>query len=189
LRKKQTPAEAVMWEILRDRKFLDLKFRRQHQIGEYVVDFFCDEHKIAIELDGSVHEEGYQGKKDKTRGAYLRSIGVKVLRFRNEDLLSNPESALNRIALSCPSPAGRGVGGEGNPGMAAYADIPGFCKSASLEEIRKHGHVLTPGRYVGAEAVQDDLPAPRPGVHYVYAIACNGGSYYIGHTDNIPRRW
>jgi len=46
--------------------------------------------------------------------------------------------------------------GEGNPGVAPYADIPGFCKSATLEEIRKHGHVLTPGRYVGAEAQEDD---------------------------------
>lgn len=49
--------------------------------------------------------------------------------------------------------------------------------------------MLTPGRYVGAAAVEDDLPAPRPGVFYVYVIACEGGSFYIGHTDNIPRRW
>jgi hypothetical protein len=70
-----------------------------------------------------------------------------------------------------------------------YADIAGFYRSAPLEEVRKHGHVLTPGRYVGAEAQEDDLPAPRPGVYFVYAIAYDGGSYYIGHTDNLPRRW
>ncbi|MGN2393619.1 N-6 DNA methylase, partial [Pelomicrobium sp. G1] len=46
--------------------------------------------------------------------------------------------------------------GEGNPGMTAYVDIPGFCKSATLDEVRKYGHVLTPGRYVGAEAARDD---------------------------------
>jgi len=70
-----------------------------------------------------------------------------------------------------------------------YEDVPGFCKSATLETIAAHGHVLTPGRYVGAEEIEDDLPAPRPGVFYVYAIACEGGSYYIGQTDNLPQRW
>jgi len=70
-----------------------------------------------------------------------------------------------------------------------YSDIPGFGKSAKLDEIRAHGHVLTPGRYVGAEEAEDDLPAPRPGVFFVYAIACEGGSLYIGHTDDLRRRW
>jgi len=82
-----------------------------------------------------------------------------------------------------PSP----LAGEGGGG--GYKDIPGFCKAATLDDIRKHGHVLTPGRYVGAEAQEDDLPAPRPGVYFIYAIACEGGSYYIGHTDNLHRRW
>jgi type I restriction enzyme M protein len=153
LRKKQTPAETVMWELLSNRRFMGLKFRRQHQIGEYVVDFFCNEQKVVIELDGPVHKTTDQAKKDKTRDAYLESVGMTVLRFRNEDILSNPESALKKIASNLPSPGGRGVGGEG---VAVYRDIPGFCKSASLEEVRKHGHVLTPGRYVGAEAQEDD---------------------------------
>jgi len=82
-----------------------------------------------------------------------------------------------------PSTSGRGAGGEG------YIDVPGFCYSASKKEIAGHGYVLTPGRYVGAEEAEDDLPAPRPGVFFVYVIACEGGSYYIGHTDNMPRRW
>ncbi len=156
LRRKQTNAEAVMWELLRDRRFTGLKFRRQHQIGEYVVDFYCHDKKLVVELDGAVHAEPEQARKDKTRDAYLKSLGLTVLRIRNDELVSDPESTLRRIAAHIPSPAGRGAWGEGNPGLSAYADIPGFCKSATLDDIRKHGHVLTPGRYVGAEAVEDD---------------------------------
>jgi len=172
LRKKQTAAEAVMWEFLRNRRFMNLKFRRQHQVGEYVVDFYCDEYNLAIELDGPVHDEAKQSKKDKTRDAYLQSLGLTVLRLRNENFLADPEAAFSRIAQSLPSPAGSGAGsgerlaeeslpspvgrGAGGEGVAVYRDIPGFCKSATLEEVRKHGHVLTPGRYVGAEAQEED---------------------------------
>ncbi len=58
-----------------------------------------------------------------------------------------------------PSPTGRGATGEGDPAALSYRDIPGFCRSVTLEEIRKHGWVLTPGRYVGAE-VQDEDDEP-----------------------------
>ena len=132
---------------------MNLKFRRQHQVGECVVDFYCDEHKLAVELDGPVHDEARQAKKDKTRDSYLQSLGLTVLRLHNEDFLADPEADLTKIAQAYPSPTGRGAGGEG---VAVYRDIPGFCKSATLDDIRKHGHVLTPGRYVGAEAVEDD---------------------------------
>ncbi len=55
LRIKETKAERIVWRLLRNRKFLNLKFRRQHQIGLYIVDFYCDELKLILELDGSVH--------------------------------------------------------------------------------------------------------------------------------------
>ena len=76
------------------------------------------------------------------------------MRIPNSDVLDNTESALKRIAavLSLPL-SGRGMQGEG---VIGYHDIPGFCKSATLEEIRGHGHILTPGRYVGAEPQPED---------------------------------
>ena len=153
LRKKQTPAEAVMWELLRNRQFMGLKFRRQHQIGEYVADFYCDEHGLVVELDGAIHTTETQARKDKTRDAYMTSLGLTVVRIPNAVLLADPKATLEQIAANLPSPPGRGAGGED---VAVYRDIPGFCKSATLDEIRKHGHVLTPGRYVGAEAAEDD---------------------------------
>jgi type I restriction enzyme M protein len=78
---------------------------------------------------------------------------------------------------------------RGDKDAGKYQDIAGFCMSAKLADIRAHGHVLTPGRYVGAEEAEDDLPAPRPGLFFVYAIECEGGSHYIGQTDDLRQRW
>jgi len=124
LRKKQTKAEEFLWEMLRNRKFMGLKFRRQHQIGEYIVDFYCDEHKLIIELDGEVHVPDKQKKHDKIRDKYLTTLGNKVLRFANEIVFDSPEDVLEMVkdslspyefSSSLPtSPYGRGAGGEGN---------------------------------------------------------------------------
>jgi type I site-specific restriction-modification system R (restriction) subunit/very-short-patch-repair endonuclease len=104
LRKNQTKAEEIFWQLVRNRKFLNLKFRRQHQIGSYIVDFYCDEQKLIIEFDGDVHNTIEQQKHDSTRDKYLTSIGNRVLRFKNEELLNNPESVLDKISSSLPLP-------------------------------------------------------------------------------------
>ncbi len=98
LRQDQTPAEEVMWELLRNRKFMNLKFRRQHQIGDYIVDFYCDELKLVIELDGEIHDTENQKTHDHKRDSYLTSLGFKVLRFNNSYFLNDPESILEQIA-------------------------------------------------------------------------------------------
>ena len=114
LRQNQTPAEEVMWELVRNRQLADLKFRRQHQIGPYIVDFFCAERNLVVELDGNAHDIDSQKKKDTKREAYLRSLGVTVLRFKNNEFLDDPELLLRKTyETNLPSPSGRGAGGEG----------------------------------------------------------------------------
>jgi len=121
LRHEQTPAELFMWELLRNRKFFGLKFRRQHQIGKYIVDFYCAEKKLIIELDGEVHNKQPRIKVDAARDAYLKSMGNTIIRFENEQVLADTETVLTTIANTLPSTSGRGAGGEGV--MDDYAEI------------------------------------------------------------------
>lgn len=115
LRKNQTNAEEIFWKLVRNRKFENLKFRRQHQIGSYIVDFYCDEYKLIIEFDGDIHNTKEQQRHDSIRDKYLTSLGNRVLRFKNEELLNNPESVLETISSSLPLPM-REERGEGNSG-------------------------------------------------------------------------
>jgi type I restriction enzyme M protein len=111
-----------------------------------------------VEADGDVHDAGYQKKHDKKRDAWLRGQGFTVLRFRNEDILNDLESVLGKIAAALPSPAGRRAGDEGDC-KAAYRDVAGLCRAATLKEIEAQGWSLNPGRYVGVaagEAVSDE---------------------------------
>ncbi len=123
LRKKQTQAEAVLWEVLRDRQFENLKFRREHQVGDYLVDFYCHEHLLVVECDGGIHDTNHQKKHDKKRDAYLRSLGMTVIRFPNDDILNNIEAVLAKLSKFLPSPGGRRAGDEGlaEGGTANYA--------------------------------------------------------------------
>jgi type I site-specific restriction-modification system R (restriction) subunit len=127
LRENQTPAEQIAWDLLRDRKFENLKFRRQHQLGNYITDFFCAEHKLVLELDGDVHGRSEVVAKDAKRDAQMKSMGFKILRFPNEVVLDRPEEFLSSIAdfLNLPSTSGRGAGGEGGqmPVLSTRKDI------------------------------------------------------------------
>ena len=96
LRQRQTKAESLIWTVLRARRLAGLKFRRQHAIGPYIVDFACIEKDVVIELDGGYHEHQYE--KDRVRQAFLESEGWQVLRFTNEDVLSDVEAVAISIA-------------------------------------------------------------------------------------------
>jgi very-short-patch-repair endonuclease len=97
LRQRSTLAEEMLWERLRDRKFLGLKFRRQVPLGPYVADFYCHERRLVLELDGGIHEEGRQKVHDENRDANLAALGVRILRFTNDELREDLDSFLDKI--------------------------------------------------------------------------------------------
>ncbi len=103
LRKKQTPAEDALWQLLRNRQLADLKFRRQHQIGDYICDFYCAEQHLVVELDGPIHEKAKHQAHDHKRDAYLRSLGNKILRFSNDRVLNDTEGLLREVSAAIPS--------------------------------------------------------------------------------------
>jgi very-short-patch-repair endonuclease len=83
LRKKATHAEKRLWRIVRDRRFSGYKFRRQHPIGPYYLDFYCPEAKVAVEVDGGQHGYPDQKRGDEARDAFLAGLGIVVKRFWN----------------------------------------------------------------------------------------------------------
>ena len=97
LRKKETWAEKLVWRWLRDRHFSSYKFRRQHPYGPHILDFFCLEAKLDIELDGFQHGTPEHLDTDTERDAYLEQRGIKVLRFWNSRLRREPQSVRDTI--------------------------------------------------------------------------------------------
>ena len=97
LRQAETWAEKIMWRWLRDRRFSGYKFRRQHPLGDYYLDFFCEEAGLNIELDGSQHGFPDQWKHDLKREKFLASLGIKTLRFWNSHLRRNAQSIRDTI--------------------------------------------------------------------------------------------
>jgi very-short-patch-repair endonuclease len=105
LRHNATPSEKVLWRSLKNSN-LGVKFRRQHGVGPYVLDFYCPERRLAIEIQGSVHEDVLRSDYDAERHAYLVSQGIQVLYFENRALseISDYVVELIRTALLEPPP-------------------------------------------------------------------------------------
>ena len=99
LRRTPTPAEARLWQHLRRRQLQGYRFRRQHPIGSYIVDFCCIEQRLVVEVDGPVH--GYQQEYDQERTAGLETEGYRVLRLANEEIERSIEQALIKIGTAC----------------------------------------------------------------------------------------
>lgn len=97
LRQDATDPEALLWACLRNRRMNKRKFRRQHPLGPYVLDFYCADLKLAIELDGGQHNTPEGKQHDKAREAFLRSQGIETLRFTNDDMMQNTDGVMNVI--------------------------------------------------------------------------------------------
>jgi very-short-patch-repair endonuclease len=96
MRCEPTPAEKLLWEKLRHKQLLGFKFRRQQTIDRFIVDFYCNEAQLVVEVDGEIHD--YTQEEDVIRQEFLESLGLQVVRFRNEDVLKRMEGVLQDIA-------------------------------------------------------------------------------------------
>lgn len=101
LRRSATEAEQILWQQLRNKKLNGLKFRRQHPIDKWIADFYCHEKKLVIELDGSVHNDKEIIEYDEARTKDLKELGMNVIRFKNEDVMTNMETVLKTITECC----------------------------------------------------------------------------------------
>ena len=126
LRRESTDAESVLWLQLRGRNVAGVKFRRQQAMGPYVLDFYCHERNLVVEVDGGHHFEPEQETYDARRTAWLESQGLRVLRFTNHEVLTETEAVLDQILSALqeaegtpspwPSPWGRGDSALGSGG-------------------------------------------------------------------------
>ncbi|MES2516248.1 MAG: DUF559 domain-containing protein [Bacteroidota bacterium] len=116
LRNNVTSAEAGLWKLLQGKKLEGRKFRRQHSVGNYILDFYCPSERIAIELDGAGHytEEGI--KKDELRTLFLNECGIRVIRFENKLVFEKIEWVLEEISRSFAPP---------RPPAGGHPSLPG----------------------------------------------------------------
>ena len=112
LRNNMTEAEKIVWDKLKNRKVFRARFRRQHPIGSFIVDFYCHEYKLAIEIDGEIHLKTEVNEYDDGRSHDIEKFGIKILRFTNNEVFTNLnkiiEEILENIAVFEPPLGGRG---------------------------------------------------------------------------------
>ncbi len=95
MRRNLTRCEALLWNELKEKKLQNCKFRRQHPVYRYILDFYCHEKKLAIEIDGEIHQN--RSNQDEFRDKYLESVGIKTLRITNEEILQDMDKVLTKI--------------------------------------------------------------------------------------------
>jgi len=97
-RRNPTPAEKILWDALRGSQLQGTKFRRQHPYNRFILDFFCVEQQLAIEVDGSVHDIPDQSQYDLERSNFLREQGIRIMRLSNTEIENNLKTVLYKIS-------------------------------------------------------------------------------------------
>ncbi|MGJ8654742.1 MAG: endonuclease domain-containing protein [Opitutaceae bacterium] len=97
LRSHMTPAEAKLWTYLKNKQIEGRKFRRQHSVDNYILDFYCPASKLAIELDGQAHDSAMATEYDHERTLFLQATNIRVIRFENKTIFDHPEWVLEQI--------------------------------------------------------------------------------------------
>ncbi len=104
LRRGMTPSEDMLWNALRGRRLNGLKFRRQHPLDRFIIDFYCVERRLAVEVDGGIHATAGQAARDDERTVWLNARGIRVLRVTNNEVENDLDGVLRRIAEEASSP-------------------------------------------------------------------------------------
>lgn len=97
LRNNATSAEAILWAKLKGKQLSGYKFRRQQGIDQYIIDFYCSEYQLAIEIDGATHSTDEEIERDKRRQSEIEKLGIQFLRFTNPDIYQNLDEVLKTI--------------------------------------------------------------------------------------------
>ncbi len=102
LRRNQTKAEKTLWRHVQNRRFYGMKFYRQYSAGPYILDFYCPQMKLAVELDGGQHACDANRQYDTSRTEYLQALGIEIVRFWNHEVLNHTKGVLARMAEKLP---------------------------------------------------------------------------------------
>ncbi|MYD11527.1 MAG: endonuclease domain-containing protein [Chloroflexi bacterium] len=97
MRRNPTPAEDLIWQRIRKKQVHGFRFRRQHAIERFIVDFYCFEARLVLEIDGGIHNEPGHAANDEERQRYLESLGLHVLRFTNAQVMHKTDAVVHVI--------------------------------------------------------------------------------------------
>jgi formimidoylglutamate deiminase len=207
MRKSPTEAEAILWANLRGRKLNSLKFRRQQHLEGFILDFYCEEARLGVELDGEIHNSTEQREYDIQRTNYLAEFGIKVIRFANEEVKTNLKEVLNKISneasglypsprprtSAAPLPRERGSG-EGLKyfNFTALLQKDGWLESAYVgidaNGLIQYLHSIPPSQGIAIESIQGFALPGFQNAHshaFQYAMAGLAENHPVGMADDF----